>query len=98
MRIVFSTPDGEIDSYPIKYIEMGTDDDGIPCDIIITSRDQQVLDVIAEKHCVLGYNCQEVMSEDNCVELGDGSLSYVPQPTGVYEALYGRLEQFRIEW
>lgn len=93
MRIVFPTPDGEIESYPILRISIPTDEKGIPVDIMIVSNDLDLLGEIAEKHCLLGFNCVDIL-EPRVNE--DGWYDQVP--SGYYEALYGRLENFRIEW
>lgn len=86
---------GVTEVYPIHYISMDTDENDTPIDIEIASKDRGVLDAIAE-HCSLGYNCQEVMNYDCAVENEDGGIVYPPAPTGVYEALYARLDKFII--
>lgn len=69
--------------YPISSIYMESDDEGRPVDIMVRSDKIEVLDAIAEKHCILGYNVQK---EDDPYLPEDAPHNYV--------ALYGRLQEF----
>lgn len=80
--------------YPISFISMETDDEGKPVDIVLKSKRIEILDDIAEKYGLLGYNSQEVMDFKNLTKLETEENAYVPTPTGLYEALYGRLQEF----
>ena len=69
--------------YPISFISMESDDKGEPVDIVLKSDNESILDTIAEKHCILGYNAEQ---EDD---------PYLPEDAPkAYVALYGRLQEF----
>lgn len=53
-KIVFDNDD----AYPIHKIDFDLDDEGIPVDIIISTR-EKYLDYIAANHCQLGYNLND---------------------------------------
>lgn len=53
------------DFYKIEGIQINTDNAGLPVDICIKVKveDENVLDNIAENHCLLGYNKNPYNSE-----------------------------------
>lgn len=68
--------------YPILSINIETDGWGIPCNICIKA-DPLILEEIADKYCILGYNCMP-------------ELDHEGRPSGDLIALYGRLQDFII--
>ena len=89
-----------IEKYPIKGIQIETDENGIPGDINIITDDKETLLTIADKHGHIGFNYQEYPTPEYCaVDINDPSkgVERVNEPTG-WQGLYARLDKFRIEW
>lgn len=65
--------------YEVLSVYYHTDEKGIPVDIVITGEDEEVLYNIADEQGLLGFNIQQLKLDID---------------TFVYEALYGRLNEF----
>lgn len=93
MKIQFKNYWDEVDEYPIYSIHY-TVLDGKPIDIVIVGY-EEVLQEIAEKHCILGFNI--VSLDDSASSIlnffeAERALKF----HATHEALYGRLQDFEV--